>query len=184
MFINRIENPTALQESILSKELLIDKDMTERSDALKKAEADHEILFVPVLIVMETIWVLASVYKISREEILDALNILLLLPILKFEIQPTIRNFVNFSRETKLDLSDMLIAYSAKSSGCESAITFDKKAARFELFELTVFQHEPGEFVNRFEFLKHLDIGRIAGFGFADRFQTDFLEQNLAELLG
>ncbi|MBU4315650.1 MAG: type II toxin-antitoxin system VapC family toxin [Proteobacteria bacterium] len=103
---------------------------------LKHAEAEKELLFVPILVVLETLWVLESVYEIPRNEILDALDTLLALPTLKFELQPTIRNFVNSSKGNLLDLSDMLIAFSAKTSGCESIITFDKKAAKSEWFEL------------------------------------------------
>ena len=59
-----------------------------------------------------------------------------MMPILKFEAQATIQRFILLARENKIDLSDMLIARSAKLSGCKSALTFDKKASRFEDFEL------------------------------------------------
>ncbi|CAN2039473.1 hypothetical protein GMMP15_1290003 [Candidatus Magnetomoraceae bacterium gMMP-15] len=36
----------------------------------------------------------------------------------------------------KSDLSDILIACSAKFSGCETVLTFDKKASKSSLFEL------------------------------------------------
>ena len=41
---------------------------------LKQAEAARETLFVPLLVVLETIWVLESVYDKSRQEILDSLE--------------------------------------------------------------------------------------------------------------
>jgi len=34
------------------------------------------------------------------------------------------------------DLSELLIAHSANYEGCDKVITFDKKASKFELFEL------------------------------------------------
>ena len=102
----------------------------------KQAESDKEVFFVPMLVVLETVWVLESVYKISRQEILDSINELILMPILEFEIQSALLSFVTSARETKMDLSDLLIAHSAKFSGCESVLTFDKRALRFELFEL------------------------------------------------
>jgi predicted nucleic-acid-binding protein len=102
----------------------------------KKAESDREVFFVPLLVVLETIWVLESVYKIPRQEILDSVNELILMPILKFETQPAILNFISSARETKMDLSDLLIAHSAKFSGCECVLTFDKRASNFRLFEL------------------------------------------------
>ena len=102
----------------------------------KKAESDREVFFVPLLVVLETVWVLESVYKIPRQEILDSVNELILIPILKFETQPAILNFISSARETKMDLSDLLIAHSAKFSGCECVLTFDKRASNFRLFEL------------------------------------------------
>ena len=102
----------------------------------KKAESDREVFFVPLLVVIETVWVLESVYKIPRQEILDSVNELILMPILKFETQPAILNFISSARETKMDLSDLLIAHSAKFSGCECVLTFDKRASNFRLFEL------------------------------------------------
>ena len=102
----------------------------------KQAESDKEVFFVPLLVVLETVWVLESVYKIPRKEILDSVNELILMPILKFETQPAILNFISAARETKMDLSDLLIAHSAKFSGCECVLTFDKRASNFRLFEL------------------------------------------------
>ena len=102
----------------------------------KRAESEKELFFVPLLVVLETVWVLEFVYKIPRQEILDSVNELILMPILKFESQSAILNFVSSAREIKMDLSDLLIAHSAKFSGCERVLTFDKRASSFELFEL------------------------------------------------
>lgn len=102
----------------------------------KQAESDKENFFVPLLVVLETLWVLDFVYKIPRQEILDSINELLLMPILKFEAKSAILSFVTSAQEIKIDLPDLLIAYSAKFSNCESVLTFDKRASNFELFEL------------------------------------------------
>jgi predicted nucleic-acid-binding protein len=58
------------------------------------------------------------------------------MPILKFDQQPAVQQFVHSAQGNKYDLSDLLIAHSAKINGCESVITFDKKASGFKLFEL------------------------------------------------
>ena len=101
----------------------------------KKAESDKKELFVPLLVVLELIWVLESVYEIKREEILESINELLLMPILKFEHQSSLQQFIISGNNGKYDLSDLLIAHSAKEHGCESVITFDQKASQFHLFE-------------------------------------------------
>lgn len=59
-----------------------------------------------------------------------------MLPIFEFEALPAIQGFVSSARETRIDLSDLLIGHSARLSGCECVVTFDKRAARSELFEI------------------------------------------------
>jgi predicted nucleic-acid-binding protein len=102
----------------------------------KKVESEKKELFVPLLVVLEMIWVLESVYEISRANILDAISELLLMPILKFEHQSALQQFTHSALGSKYDLSDLLIAYSSEVQGCESVLTFDKKASKFSLFEL------------------------------------------------
>ncbi len=101
----------------------------------KKAEAEKQELLVPLLVVLELIWVLESVYNISREDILDAIRDLLLMPVLKFEHQSALQQFVHNAQGNTYDLADILIAHSAKAQGCDTVITFDKKASRYKLFE-------------------------------------------------
>lgn len=103
---------------------------------LKRAETEKDTFYVPLLIVLETVWVLESVYKITRQDILDSLNDLVLMPILDFESQSAIMNFISSARNNKTDLSDLLIAHAAKFSGCECVLTFDKRASDYKLFSL------------------------------------------------
>lgn len=128
----------AIDTNVLVRFLVRDDELQARTiyNIFKQAEADKEEFFVPLLVVLEMLWVLESVYKIPREEILDSLNELLLMPILKFEAQSVIQGFIFSAREGKVDLSDLLIAHSAKISGCECILTFDKRASKFKLFKL------------------------------------------------
>ena len=128
----------ALDTNVLVRFLVRDDEQQAETiyRIFKQAESDKEALFVPLLVVLETIWVLESVYKISRQEIIDSINELILMPILEFEAQSAILSFTSSALETKMDLSDLLIAHSARFSGCECVLTFDKRASNFGLFEL------------------------------------------------
>ncbi|MEA3428620.1 MAG: type II toxin-antitoxin system VapC family toxin [Thermodesulfobacteriota bacterium] len=128
----------ALDTNVLVRFLVKDDEQQAKTiyRIFKQAESDKEVFFVPLLVVLETIWVLESVYKIARQEISSSINELILMPILEFETQSAILNFVSSARETKMELSDLLIAHSAKFSGCECVLTFDKRASNFGLFEL------------------------------------------------
>jgi len=85
---------------------------------------------------LEIIWVLDSAYQISRQNILNIIGDLLLMPILKFENQDVLQNMIYAAKGNKVDLSDLLIAYSAKSNGCKNIMTFDKKASKYNFFKL------------------------------------------------
>jgi predicted nucleic-acid-binding protein len=102
----------------------------------KTAEMEKTSFFVSIPVLLELIWVLDSAYEIPRQEILDAIGELLLLPILVFDAPSAVRSFVAEARKNNLDLSDLLIACDIVSSGCEQVLTFDKKAAGSDLFAL------------------------------------------------
>lgn len=102
----------------------------------KKAEEDKIELFIPLLVILELIWILESVYEIDRVDILDAISQLTLMPIFQFENLSAIQNFIPEAQESKFGLSDLLIVHSANTNGCETVLTFDKKAAKYKLFDL------------------------------------------------
>ena len=131
----------ALDTNVLIRFLVRDDEQQAETiyRIFKQAESDKEVFFVPLLVVLETVWVLESVYKIPRNEILDCINVLILMPILEFEAQSAILSFVSSALETKMDLSDLLIAHSARFSGCECILTFDKRASSYGFFGLLRF---------------------------------------------
>ena len=102
----------------------------------KQAENNQQRLFVPLLVVLETIWVLQAVYSVDAPDILAALNDLLMMPVLLFEAQPVLHAFIGAAKGNNFDLADLLIAHAARGSNCDSVLTFDKKAAKFSGFEL------------------------------------------------
>ena len=128
----------AIDTNILIRFLVGDDELQAKKvySNFKNAESEKKELFVPLLVVLEMIWVLESVYDISRTEILDSISDLLLMPIFKFDQQSALQQLVHSAEGNKYDLSDLLIAHSAKGNGCEAVITFDKKASKFKLFEL------------------------------------------------
>jgi predicted nucleic-acid-binding protein len=100
------------------------------------AERQREAFFVPILVLLETIWVLESAYRIQRRDLIEALGDLLLMPVLQFEQRPAVQAMLATVMANSMDLPDALIAQSALKGGCERVLTFDKKAARSDGFEL------------------------------------------------
>lgn len=103
---------------------------------LKQAELARERLFIPLLVVLETIWVLESAYDKSRSEILDSIQEMRRMPVFEFEADGVIERLVNDGLRHKADLADILIAHSAQASACDAGITFDKAAAKLPFFNL------------------------------------------------
>lgn len=101
----------------------------------KQTEEEEQVLFVPLLVVLETIWVLQSAYGITDAAIVATLGELLLMPVLMFEKPTVIQSLIASRKEGEFDLADILIAYSAKFANCAGVYTFDKKAAKFKYFE-------------------------------------------------
>ena len=101
----------------------------------KQAERRRELLFVPLLVMLETIWVLESLYHLTRGEIIGSIEDLLLMPIFQFQNYAVLQKFLASARQERTDLSDLLIAHSGRDSGCHHVLTFDKKAARSQLFQ-------------------------------------------------
>ncbi|MCF6266247.1 MAG: type II toxin-antitoxin system VapC family toxin [Desulfuromusa sp.] len=130
----------AIDTNILVRFLVGDDEQQARKvyNIFKQIESDKSELFVPFLVVLELIWVLQSAYNIPQQEIIDSISELMLMPILKFEHSTTLQKFTKDATGTKYDLSDLLIAYSAAERGCETTLTFDKKASQFKLFELVI----------------------------------------------
>lgn len=101
----------------------------------EQAELAKDRLHVPLLLVLEVIWVLESVYAVSRGDILQALGELLSMPVLSFEKQDVIRAFITAAVDNNHDLSNILIAQSALENGCKLTLTFDKRAANSSFFQ-------------------------------------------------
>jgi predicted nucleic-acid-binding protein len=103
---------------------------------LKQAESHRERLFVPLLVMLETIWVLESAYDKSRGEVLAAIQDMRQMPVFEFEKDEVVERLLSDGRDGRADLADILIAHSARACGCDAGITFDRDAAKLSFFSL------------------------------------------------
>ena len=127
----------ALDTNIIIR-FLINDDIKqgERVKALfLKAEKNSDSFFVSYAVILEVLYVLDSVYSFSRADILNALDSLLSMSVLSFEQTGAVQALISFGKKSLIELEDLFIGLIAKESGCDKTITFDKKAAKSELFE-------------------------------------------------
>ena len=127
----------ALDTNVIVR-LLVNDDKAQALRAksiLEKAEVESERYFLPLLVILETVWVLSAVYQLSRSQILDALEMLTQMPVLKLERHEAVLELVRIGRSGNADLPDVLIGLSAKNQGCETTLTFEKNLEETTLFE-------------------------------------------------
>jgi predicted nucleic-acid-binding protein len=96
----------------------------------RTAESRQERFHVSILVLLELVWVLESLYEYRRGEILSAVEKMLALPVLSMESPDLIEAFLGAAAAMKADLSDILIGAAGKVRDCETTLTFDKKAAK------------------------------------------------------
>ncbi|MCF6319636.1 MAG: type II toxin-antitoxin system VapC family toxin [Proteobacteria bacterium] len=128
----------ALDTNVLVRFLMADDEKQTASvyELFKKSEKNKQELFITILVILELLWVLESVYEINRQNIVNSLSDMMQMPIFKFEHHLSLQQLVIAAKDTNTDLSDLLIAQCAKSLGCKVTLTFDKKAAKTQLFKL------------------------------------------------
>lgn len=128
----------AVDTNILVRFLVRDDDQQAEAvrNRLKQAESRRERLKIPLIVVLEVIWVLESAYDQTRSDILDAIRDLRQMPVFEFESDDVIERLLNDGLTYRADLADILVARAAEASGCDSGITFDKQAAKLPFFSL------------------------------------------------
>ena len=93
-------------------------------------------IYVNQLVVLETEWVLRSVYGYSKAEIAAAISALLDAPELAFEDEPAIEEALFTWKKSSADFADCLIGARNHRAGCATTATFDAKAAKLPGFTL------------------------------------------------
>lgn len=112
-----------------------DKEQGQKARELLEAhEKNGSGLFLSIPVLLETLYVLDSVYGYSREDIVRAIEMLTSMSVLVFERIDAVNLMLN-SKNT-FELEDMLIGAVALDAECSTTLTFDKKAAKSEYFEL------------------------------------------------
>ena len=92
--------------------------------------AAGELLFVSLLVLLETEWVLRSRYRIIKKDILEVFSRILDSVELAFEDEATIEEAVFHWRDSNVDFADCLIGVRNRRLGCRPTATFDTAAVK------------------------------------------------------
>lgn len=96
---------------------------------IETAVQQGNILWICLVTLCETIWVLNKCYKLSKEELLPILEELLLIPQIKVENDDVVRQALrDYEKSKKIGFPDCLIGRQNLHRGCSLTYTFDKAA--------------------------------------------------------
>ena len=112
--------------------LLTGDDAAQRSIArrfISRNCSANNPAFINRVVLIETIWVLESVYDYTREDIAGAVDALLRTVRMLTEDPELVRAALAVYRGG-VDFADALIARSNVAQGCTTTVTFDRKAAK------------------------------------------------------
>lgn len=125
-----------LDTNVLVRYLAQDDEVQLRA-VLRLLMKKNATFFVCDLVLIETDWVLTSLYHWTADEIAEVFGRLLTIQNLAFEDEGRIRAALRAMRQGA-DLSDELILDRCRNMGCKSVATFDRAMAkRHQSFALT-----------------------------------------------
>ena len=93
-------------------------------------------IFVDVVVLIETAWVLENTYDLPREEVLGTFEGLLTTVDMVFQHADVIASAIGAARESGVELADCVIAELNRREGCETTLTVDRKASRLAAMRL------------------------------------------------
>lgn len=127
-----------LDTNILLRLIIEDDSLqTERArSAVRDAAASERILFINLVVLVECVWVLESVFRKRRSDIAAFLETIIDNRALTVEREENVRQIIPFYRDQGFDFADLLIGLVNRDYGCAMTYTFDRKAAQLPEFQL------------------------------------------------
>ncbi len=101
---------------------------------IKREIGAGENVFVNLLVLLETEWVLRSRYFLRKTEIIEAISRLLDATEVQFEDEPAIEEALFIWKDGAAEFADCLIGAHNRRLRCRATATFDAKAVRLPGF--------------------------------------------------
>jgi predicted nucleic-acid-binding protein len=116
---------------------LLVKDDSHQAATARNILSDLSQKFVIQPIVLcELVWVLNAAYGYKKEDIVNVISNLMRVENFVILDKETVQSAIELYSSTNMDFADAYIGYANKNAGCLSSITFDKKAAQSNLYNL------------------------------------------------
>ena len=106
-------------------------DSTEKKEKFKKLIKDTTsgkgTLLVPLIVIIEMVYVLEKIYGIKKEEVRVKVESLLSLPSVEIESEDVVLESLRIYAEENLKFGDAMVLAKSTTSGIKPVYTFDKK---------------------------------------------------------
>lgn len=112
-----------------------DEAQFEKARRLIGREVDAgEDVFVSLMVLMETEWVLRSRYSLQKPQIMEAVSSLLDATEVQLEDEAAIEETLFTWKDSAADFADCLIGAHNRRLGCRATATFDENAVKLATF--------------------------------------------------
>lgn len=111
-----------------------DQSQFERAYNLIRRESNREGVFVSLLVLLETEWVLRGRYGLTKDEIATTFGGLLASMELHIEDEPTVEEALFVWKDSVAEFADCLIGARYRTLGCKATASFDARATRLQGF--------------------------------------------------
>lgn len=109
---------------------------SKKADALFRQAAEGKcLLILDKIVLVETVWVLETIYDHPRDKIAESLAKLITKPGIRCEEAQTMIDSLYRYKQTKLDIVDCFLAAQAAAEG-DAVATFDKGFGKFDDVQL------------------------------------------------
>jgi predicted nucleic-acid-binding protein len=106
------------------------------TDFIERKCSENSSLFINGIVLCELVWVLESAYEYSRENIVKVIEQILKTRQFLLDEPDILWQSLRGYKNEGADFADNYIAHLNKHKGCEYTVTFDKRAAKLNHFNL------------------------------------------------
>jgi predicted nucleic-acid-binding protein len=107
-----------------------DPKQSQKATQLIEALSADALGFVPLVAVVELVWVLTSCYDLKRDQVAQAIDGILRAKEFIVDRTEQVAQALRVYKTGSADFADCLIERGAMSAGCERTMTFDVSAAK------------------------------------------------------
>lgn len=129
-----------LDTNVLVRYLLNDdeRQATLARQRIQQAVDAGEPVFISLLTILETEWVLRSYGKCAKPTVIHALQALLESRDVDIELEESLEQALHYYKNSNADFADCLMSSRYQRNGCQAMLTFDEKASKLPGCELLI----------------------------------------------